>query len=386
MEFDKNAEMKAIELVNDNFKKGKYYNFRNTLDIDQKFNDYLKNFEKEEEKYLNICSVGEKNYLIQLAQNLNEIQIEQEYKAIIEFKKYKILCRTTDENTKISDCDMCDMVMYLWCLWLKNKGYEIPKFSERIITVKKDDFSFEVETDTVNSLDTTLNNFLRSIKIDGVGKSLLVLYNQCKDLVFNNNSVTVQPFQAKNPTDVQAKNPTDVKKKQNTDSQANMRDLWVIKNLNVIYEYCQKQNNSAPLLALNRWAELTHTFGNFMIGPKGFNSKGFSHSNAKLPYNMFGDTTQNTKGESIEEFFRQLQQMDEYLKLEHMDIYFEGNNSDIWKNPVKRLGYISKDENGKEKYNEIERIYAICNLIEQRNDLFYNDFKDIVCKKKENVE
>ena len=40
MEFDKNAEMKAIELANDNFKKGKYYNFRNTLDIDQKFNDY----------------------------------------------------------------------------------------------------------------------------------------------------------------------------------------------------------------------------------------------------------------------------------------------------------------------------------------------------------
>lgn len=345
--FDKKAEKEAIKFVNDNFEKGKYYNFRNALNINDIFSDVY-------------------------GKTLGEVKIKPEYEAIIEFKKYRILCRTTDKNTKIDDCDMCEMVMYLWCLWLKNKGYDNLEFSGRTIKVKKDDFSLEIETDTVNSLDTILNNFLRSIIIKEDSTSLLKLYQNNKDLAINKNGelTLCKGLLYTNMND---------------NNMDNRRDLWVIKNLNVIYEYCQKQNNSALLLALNRWAELTHTFGNFMIGPKGFNSKGFSHSNAKLPYNMFGD---KVKGESIEVFFRQLQsikkQMDEYLKLEHMDIYFEGNNPDIWKNPVKRLGYVGKDENGEEKYNEIERINAICNLIEQRNDLFYDDFKDIV--KKENVE
>ncbi len=197
---------------------------------------------------------------------------ERELKGIKGFKTYKILCREAHgnkrKNDKEFDCDCCELVMSIWCCLLKQQGKTVLGYNKRTITYKNTDAEMEelmLETDTVHSVDTDLNNFIRAVINRKYGSKWCDLYE--KGLGIENGVV------------VENKWP----KEQRKCTEMN-RDAWLLQNYNEIFDAnTLTAEERKTLAAFDKFANATHTLGNIMLGPEGFNrAKGLSGNKDRL--------------------------------------------------------------------------------------------------------
>jgi hypothetical protein len=180
--------------------------------------------------------------------NLNDKDIP-----ILNFKYYKQEYR---KNKKF-DADCCELTMSIWCLLLEQADFDVAGYCGREIYEKKEDNSFELkavaETDTINSLETELNKFIRAVINRRFNTTWEYLYRNGKKI--------------KNGELVQG----DYNEKLMSKSELN-RDKWLIENYEELFdENYLSESESKNLSALNEFAKRVHTVGNFMIGPTGFN-------------------------------------------------------------------------------------------------------------------
>lgn len=166
------------------------------------------------------------------------------------FKTYKNKYRID----KKFDCDCCDLVMQIWCLIVKMaKNARNISYSGRVISYETEDGKhFKIETDTMNSLETSFNGFTRKI-IEGKYKtSWADLYTKgkgvCGSEIINN-------------------------KWTKTDEDARNRDEWLLEYWDEIFNFEKETGEGKAYLQYEEFANLIHTLGNFLLGPEGFNCK-----------------------------------------------------------------------------------------------------------------
>lgn len=217
---------------------------------------------------------------------------------IIGFKEYKQAYRMGSKF----DCDRSDLVMAIWCVLLEadvnvrsvngytKRAIEYIDLKGKIITV---------ETDTINSLEIDLNKYIRSFIQKKYKTKWHVLYSKGAGL--KNGEIIGNAFP----------------EQYRSISEFN-RDKWLLDNFSQIFD----EEKPELLKAYERLANLTHSVGNFMIGPVGFN---YSDIRAKSKSN-----------DRVDIFFRKVKEVDAYsdwknwfsayMNVNVMDMYFIGDS------------------------------------------------------------
>lgn len=190
-------------------------------------------------------------------QNLELTKLNDKNIPILNFKYYKQEYRKAIEDMKF-DADCCELTMSIWCLLLKQAGFKVLGYEGRIIKYKpaeekSAEINVEVETDTINSLETDLNKFIRDVINRRFGKTWVDLYTSGSKII---NGKLVKVIYDERYRE---------KSKYN-------RDWWLIDNYEELFdERFLTASEIINLSALNEFAKRVHTIGNFMIGPTGFN-------------------------------------------------------------------------------------------------------------------
>src|SRR5690625_1685967 len=185
----------------------------------------------------------------------NENNSETKTKRIKGFKQYKINANTASKG-KMFDADRSELNMTIWCLLLEEQPYvkEVYGYVNRNIIFKDEkERLYHVETDTMNSLETIINGFIRYVIKRDFGRSWEDLYRFESEI---RGGKIVEK---------------DSKRKA---SSKRARDQWFVETYAEIFAKVFLENDQAEykvLQALEKWATYVHTIGNFMIGPVGFN-------------------------------------------------------------------------------------------------------------------
>lgn len=231
--------------------------------------------------------------------------LQKNSEGITGFKSYKI-----DARKSGFDCDKTKLTMSIWCVLLgmgKNVR-EVIGYNGR--TIKYIDISGNeiiVETDTINSLDTELNEYLRKLVQKYYNCSIYDLYSKGGLLTLNGSEVIYNFY----PMDFRIQS-------------LNNRDYWIINNYETLmYNSNLFVNEQKDLFSFNSFANLTHTLGNFMIGPLGFNCKS---TNAKSKYSdrldlFLEDILFNNKSKEWSDWFKS------NLDVLFIDKYFTSSGS-----------------------------------------------------------
>lgn len=175
---------------------------------------------------------------------------------IVNFKKFRI-------DTSNFDCDRCELSMSIWCILLENSVFvkEVIGYVGRNIKyIDKDNNEIIVETDTMNSLGTELNRFIRKLIKKRFNTTWVNLYTSGTKIVDGN---LVDNYYEDNLRKETERN----------------RDLWFLDNYKELFD-CKYMtaDEIEELNIYNKMAQIMHTIGNFIIGPIGFN---FSDRKAK---------------------------------------------------------------------------------------------------------
>ncbi|NOU99497.1 hypothetical protein [Paenibacillus planticolens] len=223
---------------------------------------------------------------------------------IIGFKEYKI------DSSKF-DCDRTELTMSIWCLLLENGqnvrevlGYE----GRKISYINKVGDLEHVETDTINSIETDLNIFIRKLLNSKFKKSWFDLYTH--DYRIENGGLV-----------------PGIKKQMLS---SNDRDLWFIANYDeIINEEILTSVETEILQALIDWSNYIHTIGNFMIGPVGFNFKSsVPKAKSKCGKDQIDLFLENVKSDSTYTIWQK--ELSSYNDINMIDVYFEGNKLTDW--------------------------------------------------------
>jgi hypothetical protein len=259
---------------------------------------------------------------------------------ILNFKYYKQEYRKARKNMKF-DADCCELTMSIWCLLLKQAGFKVLGYEGRIIKYKpaeekSAEINVEVETDTINSLETDLNKFVRDVINRRFGKIWVDLYTSGSKII-NGKLVKV------------------IYDERYREESYYNRDWWLIDNYEELFdERFLTASEIINLSALNEFAKRVHTIGNFMIGPTGFNkAKGCIEFEDRLDKFMI----------SYKDWRQRFIQARPVL---YIDEYFENNTFDTTSGLIDlRKGDIS------------EWCRLICTLIEKRSNIIINELKKI---------
>lgn len=275
-------------------------------------------------------------------------KLSDDYEGVINFKLYRI--DPTD-----FDCDRCELNMSIWCILLENmdKVKEVIGYKGRTIRyIDLNDNIVEVETDTINSLGTELNRFIREVILRKYDCSWVYLYS---------NGVKIE--QGKKVYDYYDLN----RRKQ---SEKN-RDLWFIDNYKEIFkEDTLSEQETRKISAFNKLADTMHTIGNFMIGPVGFNySDPLAKSHFQDRFDLFiKEVISNEDYEKWKEWFMQ------YEEILFISSYFE-NKSINWDDKTRVINLRSGDVSN---WEEIVNV-----IIEERSKIIVKMLKNIIKRKEE---
>jgi hypothetical protein len=274
---------------------------------------------------------------------------------ILNFKYYKQEYRKNSEfdadscelTMSIFDADSCELTMSIWCLLLEKADFvkEVKGYDGRTIVYVDnstgEDVEVETETDTINSLETELNKFIRTVINRRFNTTWAYLYQNGIKII---NGELVEDWYSE---------------RLRPENDLN-RDWWLIDNYEEIFD---ERFLTAPevinLSALNEFAKRVHTVGNFMIGPEGFNSrdnKAKSHCADRLDKFM----EKVICDDNYEDWKNWFIQASSVL---YIDDYFE----DVKKDKVKclRNGDIS------------EWCKLVCTLIENRSNIIIDELGKI---------
>lgn len=247
------------------------------------------------------------------------------------FKEYKM----NYEENKNFDADSSDLTMSIWCILLEHSqhvetvlGYE----GRTIIFLDKDGKKGIVETDTINSFSTPFNAFFRDVMKSRFGNTWYHYYREGYGLkngelikgLFSEDKVAIMPMN---------------------------RDQWMLDYYEELFNQDVLTKEQIDILqAYESFANWTHTIGNFMIGPKGFNWRKNETSNDRL------DVFLNNVGKHPE-FAGWKKEFTTYMDVNFLGVYFEAGKFTNWeKSKLKNL------RNG----SEVEWIKQINEIIEKR--------------------
>lgn len=181
---------------------------------------------------------------------LENEKLTDEDDGIINFKNYK-------RASSNFDCDRCELTMSICCVLLQNADFvkEVLGYQGRQIRyIESDGNIVDVETDTINSLETELNKFVRNVIKRRFGNTWVDLYTSGCKIVDGQLKLN---FYDENL------------RKQSVSN----RDSWLVNNYEQLFDVkfiTEEEKNC--LTTFNLLADKVHTVGNFMIGPVGFNS------------------------------------------------------------------------------------------------------------------
>lgn len=217
---------------------------------------------------------------------------------ILGFKQYKQAFR---KGSKF-DCDRCDLVMSIWCVLLEldENVKSVNGYAKREIEyIDVNERKISVETDTMNSLETELNvyirNFIESKYEDKWGGLYL------RGAGIEDGMVVEGVFPEKYRKSCEFN-----------------RDKWLIDFYPQIFNKEKLTDRENELLeAFERYSNLTHTIGNFMIGPVGFN---YSDAKAK-----------SKSSDRVDIFLGKVKELDEYRDWKNwFDVYMNSNLMDMY--------------------------------------------------------
>lgn len=223
------------------------------------------------------------------------------------FKEYKI----NYEQKKNFDCDSSELNMSIWCLLLE-QGENVEKVlgykGRKIYFMDKAGLKHTLETDTINSFSTDFNKFFRKLMKRRFGGEWYYLYSQGYGL---RNGKLVAGLFSKTPVAINNEN----------------RDKWMIQFYEELFNDCVLSEVEMKIFrAYEMFSNWTHTLGNFMIGPVGFNlEKGRRIYKDRL--DLFLSTVRDES-----KYARWKSEFLQYMDVNVLDIYFTGGKFNSWDN------------------------------------------------------
>jgi hypothetical protein len=230
---------------------------------------------------------------------------------------------------------------------LEQADFDVAGYCGREIYEKKEDNSFELkavaETDTINSLETELNKFIRAVINRRFNTTWEYLYRNGKKI--------------KNGELVQG----DYNEKLMSKSELN-RDKWLIENYEELFdERFLTEAEKKNLNVLNKFAERVHTVGNFMIGPMGFKQVKGNHDKDRFDKFMEKVLSGKVYHPAWRTWFTQAS------PVLYIDEYFENNTFDT------TSGLKDLREGDISEWCEL-----VCTLIENRSKIIINELEKIL--------
>jgi hypothetical protein len=231
---------------------------------------------------------------------------------------------------------------------LKQAGIDIEGYCGRTIYTKEEntlELKAVAETDTINSLETELNKFIRAVIKRRFNTTWKYLYTNGKKI---ENGELIQGDYSEESREKSDEN----------------RDQWLIDNYEELFdEKFLTPSEIINLNAFNEFAKRVHTVGNFMIGPEGFNcedEKAKSKCGDRL--DKFMDNVLSCKG--YEDWRNWFIQASPVL---YIDEYFKNNTFDTTSGLIDlRKGDIS------------EWCKLVCTLIENRSNIIIKELRKIL--------
>lgn len=277
----------------------------------------LRKFNQENEKMVRefiskICNNSEELIATYNFRNQNnQLQIIDGLKG---FKEYKIGYRRGNKF----DCDNCDLIMQIWCcLLVKIKEAHNVSYIGRIITYEtKDGACYKIETDTMNSLETLFNGFVRNVIKRKYGTTWRELYTKGKGI---KNSIIIDNGW------------------ENTKCCEINRDEWLLKYWDEVFGGLLPDEKEC-YDEYEKFANLVHSVGNFVLGPVGFNCKS---ANAKAKFgdrmDLFfrGISNKQQQCEECQEWVQWFRSnkgilvLDDYCIDSNKDMFIQGNFVDL---------------------------------------------------------
>lgn len=250
----------------------------------------------------------------------------KEIDGITGFKEYKIrnkINRKADRSINF-DCDSCELIMSIWCMLLEETAIvkEVKGYQNRIIHyVDINGKEREVETDTINSLETSLNKFIREVIERKFGRKWHKLYENGYGIESGEIKPDLVPVEKRNQNDVN-------------------RDTWFVQYYDeILNEDTLTTAEIKTLEQLEIWSNSIHTIGDMMIGPVNFNiEKAKNINNDEDRLDLFFEKVKNNA-----DFIEWREQFSSLMDMNHLDLYFIGDKFTSWESAA--LKNLRKNEN-----------------------------------------
>lgn len=291
--------------------------------------------------------IGKSDKEIALYNFRSEFKTFSTIEGILGFKEYKQAFRKGSNF----DCDRCDLVMSIWCVLLESDENvkSVNGYTKREIEyVDVKDKKITIETDTINSLETDLNAYIRNFIESKYEYKWHELYSRGAGL---EGGMVVEGV---------------IPEKYRKISEFN-RDKWLIDYYPQIFIKGKLTDSENELLeAYERYSNLTHTIGNFMIGPVGFN---YSDVKAK-----------SKSSDRVDIFLGKVKELDEYSGWKHwFDVYMNSNLMDMYFLESLNGNWKNSELKDLREGNTVEWINRINELIEVRGIKIVKKLRSLLC-------
>lgn len=232
----------------------------------------------------------------------------KEIDGIIGFKEYKVKNKRRVINF---DCDSCELIMSIWCMLLEKAEIveEVKGYQGRIIHyVDIYGHVHEVETDTINSLETNLNKFIREVIERRFGRKWHQLYENGYGIEDGEVKPDLVPIEYRRQDDIN-------------------RDRWFVQYYDEIFNKDALTIEEIKRLEqLEIWSNSIHTIGDMMIGPVKFNiekSKNINNNEDRL--DLFLEKVKRNA-----DFIEWREQFSSLMDMNFLDLYFIGDKFTTW--------------------------------------------------------